>query len=164
MSEDARRPTIADVAAAAQVSVATVNRVLSGKQPVRKATARQGVQAPGTLGFYAARAMRVRAHAEPPPRTFGFLMQQKSRSLYKMLGNELKAATLASTAVRGEAVVEHRDDLSPEATAERLLKLGRDVDALAVVTVDHPRITEAIERLRANRVPVVAIISDLTAP
>ena len=51
-----------------------------------------------------------------------------------------------------------------EATAERLLKLGRDVDAIAVVTVDHPRITEAIERLRAIRVPVVAVISDLTAP
>ncbi len=56
MSEDApadRRATIADVAAAAQVSVATVNRVLSGKQPVRKATARQVVQAAEALGFYA---------------------------------------------------------------------------------------------------------------
>ncbi len=30
--------------------------------------------------------------------------------------------------------------------------------------MDHPRITEAIERLRADRVPVVAVISDLTAP
>ena len=167
MSEDLLancRPTIADVAAAAQVSVATVNRVLSGRQPVRRATAQQVVQAAETLGFYAARAIRARVQAEPPRRTFGFLMQQRGRSLYQTLGNELKAATLASTAVRGEAVVEHRDDLSPEATAERLLKLGRDVDALAVVTVDHPRITEAIERLRANRVPVVAIISDLTAP
>jgi len=60
----------------------------------------------------------VRTQAEPPRRTFGFLMQQRGRSLYQMLGNELKAATLASTAVRGEAVVEHRDDLSPEATAD----------------------------------------------
>ena len=167
MSEDAsanRRPTIADVAAAAQVSIATVNRVLSGKQPVRKATAQQVANAAEALGFYAARAIRVRTQAEPPRRTFGFLMQQRGRSLYQMLGNELKAATLASTAVRGEAVVEHRDDLLPEATANRLLKLGRDVDAIAVVTVDHPRITEAIERLRANRVPVVAVLSDLTAP
>jgi LacI family transcriptional regulator len=105
--------------------------------------------------------MRIRAQAEPPRRTFG-PMQQQGRSLYQVLGNELKAATLASSAVRGEAVVQHRDDLSPEGTAERLLKLGRDVDA--IVTVDHPRITEAIERLRANRVPVVAVISDLTAP
>jgi LacI family transcriptional regulator len=159
-----RRPTIADVAAAAQVSIATVNRVLSGKQAVRKATARQVVEAAEALGFYAARAIRVRADVEPPRRTFGFLMQQRGRSLYQMLGNELKASTLASSAVRGEAVVEHRDDLSPEATADRLLKLGRDVDGIAVVTVDHPRITEAIERLRANRVPVVAVISDLTAP
>ena len=156
MSEDAyasRRPTIADVAAAAQVSIATVNRVLSGKQAVRKATAQQVVEAAETLGFYAARAIRVRTHAEPPRRAFGFLMQQRSRSLYRMLGEELKAATLASSAVRGEAVVEHRDDLSPEATAERLLKLGRDVDAIAVVSVDHPRITEAIERLRAVAFP-----------
>jgi len=167
VSEDApasRRPTIADVATAAQVSIATVNRVLSGKQAVRKATAQQVVDAAESLGFYAARAIRVRAQTEPPRRSFGFLMQQRGRSLYKMLGAELKAATLASSAVRGEAVVEHRDDLSPEATAERLLKLGREVDAIAVVTADHPRITEAIERLRANRVPVVAVISDLTAP
>jgi LacI family transcriptional regulator len=167
VSEDApanRRPTIADVAAAAQVSVATVNRVLSGKQQVRKATARQVAEAAETLGFYAARAIRARVQPEPPRRTFGFLMQQKGRSLYQMLGNELKAAALASSAVRGEAVVEHRDDLSPESTAERLLNLGRQVDAIAVVTVDHPRITEAIERLQANRVPVVAVISDLTAP
>jgi LacI family transcriptional regulator len=166
VSEDAvtnHRPTIADVAAAAQVSIATVNRVLGGKQKVRKATAQQVVEAAEAIGFYAARAIRVRAQPESPRRTFGFLMQQRGRSLYQMLGNELKAATLSSTAVRGEAVVEHRDDLSPEATAERLLKLGRDVDAIAVVTVDHPRITEAIERLRANRVPVVAVISDLTA-
>ena len=91
-----RRPTIADVAAAAQVSVATVNRVLSGKQPVRKATAQQVVQAAETVGFYAARAIRARVQAEPPRRTFGFLMQQSGRSLYQMLGNELRAATLAS--------------------------------------------------------------------
>ena len=159
-----RRPTIADVAAAAQVSVATVNRVLSGKHAVRKATALQVVDAAEALGFYAARALKVRSQAEPPRRTFGFLMQQRGRSLYQMLGNELKAATLGSTAVRGEALVEHRDDLSPEATAERLIKLGREVDAIAVVTVDHPRVTEAIDRLRADRVPVVAVISDLTAP
>ncbi len=69
--------------------------------------ARQVVEAAETLGYYAARAMRVRAQAEPPRRTFGFLMQQRGRSLYQMLGNELKAATLASSAVRGEAVVEH---------------------------------------------------------
>jgi LacI family transcriptional regulator len=159
-----RRPTIADVAAAAEVSVATVNRVLSGRHRVRKATAQQVVDAAETVGFYAARAIRSRAEVDAPQRTFGFLMQQRGRSLYQMLGAELKAATLASSAVRGDAVVEHRDDLSPEATADRLLQLGRDVDAIAAVTVDHPRITEAIDRLREKGVPVVAVISDLTAP
>ena len=101
MSDDVpsnRRPTIADVAAAAQVSVATVNRVLSGKHPVRRPTARQVVEAAEALGFYAARAMRVRAQAEAPRRTFGFLMQQRGRSLYQMLGTEMKAATVRTKA------------------------------------------------------------------
>ena len=65
------RPTIADVAAAAQVSVATVNRVLSGQHAVRKATAQQVVQAAESLGFYAARALRSRVDVEPAKRTFG---------------------------------------------------------------------------------------------
>ena len=158
------RPTIADVAAVAQVSVATVNRVLSGRHAVRKATARQVVEAAESLGFYAARAIRSRVDLEPPKRTFGFLMQQPGRSLYQMLGRELKAATDSAKAVRAEAIVEHRDDLSAEATAARLLKLGREVDAIAVVAADHPRVTEAIERLKEDRVCVVAMISDLTAP
>ena len=157
------RPTIADVAAAAQVSVATVNRVLSGQHAVRKATAQQVVQAAESLGFYAARALRSRVDVEPPKRTFGFLMQQPGRSLYQILGRELSAATRATKAVQAEAIVEHRDDLSPEATAKRLLKLGREVNAIAVVAADHPRVTEAIERLREDHVPVVAMISDLTA-
>ena len=75
MSEDLfanRRPTIADVAAAAQVSVATVNRVLSGKQPVRKATARQVVEAAETLGFMrpelCVSARKPNRHDEPSAR------------------------------------------------------------------------------------------------
>ena len=158
-----RRPTIADVAAAAQVSIATVNRVLNGQQAVRKATAQQVVEAAEAIGFYAARAIRSRLEVKPPARTFGFLMQQSGRSLYQILGRELIAAARAATAVDVEAVVEHRDDLSPEATAARLLKLGREVNAIAVVAADHPRVTEAIERLREDGVPVIAMISDLTA-
>jgi LacI family transcriptional regulator len=159
-----RHPTIADVAAAAQVSVATVNRVLSGRHAVRKATAQQVVEAADALGFYAARAIRSRLDVKAPSRTFGFLMQQPGRSLYQILGRELNAATQAAKTVQAQAIVEHREDLSPEATAKRLLKLGREVNAIAVVTADHPRVTEAIERLREDRVPVIAIISDLTAP
>lgn len=159
-----RRPTIADVASAAQVSIATVNRVLSGGHTVRSATARQVVEAAEGLGFYAARAIRNRLDVKTPYRTFGFLMQQPNRSLYQMIGEELKAATAAAKNVRAEAIIEHRDDLSPQATAAQLLKLGREVDAVAVVAADHPRVTEAIEQLRRDGVPVVAMISDLTAP
>jgi LacI family transcriptional regulator len=158
-----RRPTIADVAAAANVSVATVNRVLNGAQPVRKATEQQVVGAAEQIGFYAARALRGRPEFAPPARRFGFLMQQPERSLYQALGRELTAAAQGETRVEATAIVEHRDDLSPQETANRLLKMGRQVDAIAVVAADHPYVTEAIVRLQQDRVPVVAVISDLTA-
>jgi LacI family transcriptional regulator len=44
-----------------------------------------------------------------------------------------------------------------------MMEMGARVDALAVVSVDHPHVSLAIERLREKGVPTVAIISDLTA-
>jgi len=45
-----RRPTIADLARAAGVSVATVDRVLNGRHPVREETARRVSEAASGLG------------------------------------------------------------------------------------------------------------------
>ena len=45
-----RRPTIADLAQAAGVSVATVDRVLNGRLPVRSETARKVSEAAERIG------------------------------------------------------------------------------------------------------------------
>ncbi|SCM76872.1 ABC-type sugar transport system, periplasmic component [uncultured Pleomorphomonas sp.] len=158
------RPTIADLALAANVSVSTVDRVLSGRHAVRKATAQQVLAAAERIGFYATGTIRHRLKQDRPARTFGFLLQQPRRTFYQILGKALKEATEASEAVQGRAIVEYRDDLSPEEVSENLLRLSRDADAIAVVTADHPKVTGAIDRLRSDGVPVVAVISELTAP
>ena len=49
------RPTIADLAQASNVSVSTVDRVLSGRQSVRKATAEKVLSAAEAIGFYGTR-------------------------------------------------------------------------------------------------------------
>ncbi len=157
------RPTIADLARAAGVSISTVDRVLNGRDPVRRATAEQILGAAERIGFHAVGAIRNRLGADRPERTLGFLLQQGSRSFYRDLGHALAAATGASTAIRGRSRVEFADDLTPESVADRLLRLAKAADAIAVVAADHPRLTQAIDQLNNRGVPVFALISDLTA-
>jgi LacI family transcriptional regulator len=159
-----KRPTIADLASAAELSISTVDRVLNGRDPVRRATADRVLAAAERIGFRAATAIRHRLTETRPERTFGFVLQQRSSRFYQLLGEALTEATRASADIRGRARVDYLDDLSAAAVAERLLKLGRSVDALAVVAAEHPRITAAIAELKERGVPVFALISDLTAP
>ena len=55
------------------------------------------------------------------------------------------------------------DELEPAAIVRRMQEIGRRVDALAVVAVDHPRISEEIERLQREGIPTFALLSDLGA-
>jgi LacI family transcriptional regulator len=158
-----QRPTIAELARAANVSVSTVDRVLNGRDPVRRVTAEQVLAAAERIGFYAVGAIRQRIGTDRPERTFGFLLQQGSRTFYRLLGDALAEATRSSAAIRGRARIEFLEELTPEAVAKRLLKLGKEADAIAVVAADHPRVAQAIDQLSGRSIPVFALISDLTA-
>jgi LacI family transcriptional regulator len=158
------RPTIADVARQADVSVATVDRVLNRRAPVAKATARKVLQAAETVGFHAAALLKRRVEDSAPERILGFLLQKSSQSFYQALGAELVQATRASTAIQGKPVVQFLDDLTPHAVAQRLEEFGSRVDAVALVAADHPKVAAAIERLADRSVPVFTLLSDLTTP
>ena len=158
-----KRPTIADLARVSGLSVATVDRVLNGRAPVREATATRIAAAAEQIGYHAAGLLKQRA-SDVPARTFGFLLQKRQDAFYQALASELTAATKAATYVRGKPVVAFIDELVPSAIASRLRDVGREADALAVVAVDHPHVTEAVEELAAKGVPTFALLSDLTAP
>ncbi len=157
------RPTIVNLAAAAGVSVATVNRLLGGVGSVRPATADRIIETAHEIGYVGLGALRERKRAGLPRRTLGFLMQQSHRALYRMW-----AEAIASTAARRtDAVIDPKvrfeDDLSAEAVAANLIEFGREVDALAVVTADHPLVSQAIDELHRGGVPTVAYVTDLSA-
>jgi LacI family transcriptional regulator len=157
------RPTIADLAKAAGVSVATVDRVLNQRHPVRDGTAERVLRAAETIGFHATALIRQRLREGQPARTLGFLLQRRDDVFYRQLGTDLAAATRQRADIRGKPVVDYIDELSPAVIAQRIAEMGARVDALAVVSVDHPHVSLAIERLKERGVPVFAIISDLTA-
>ncbi|MGD0721698.1 MAG: LacI family DNA-binding transcriptional regulator [Roseiarcus sp.] len=157
-----KRPTISDLAATAGVSVATVDRVINQRHPVREGTADRVLRAAESIGFHATTLLKQRVRFEAPNRTLGFLLQKRD-PFYQRLADDLVAATRDLATLRGKAVVEFVSELSPATIAERLRQLGERVDAIAVVSVDHPYVAQAIEALRARNVPTVAILSDLTA-
>ena len=158
----ARRFTIHDLAARAGVSVSTIDRILNGRSEVRAATGQRVLEAAEAMGFYALPALRQRLQAERPKARLGFLLQQSHRTFYRMIADALRQAE-TETPGPVEVLVEHMDDLSPEAVSDRILRLGQQVDALAVVSAEHPRVANAIETLAAGGVPTYGLISELTA-
>jgi len=156
-----KRPTLADLARAADVSVATVDRVINARHRVREPTAERVLGAAVAIGFHAAPLLKRRVRPETPVRVFGFLLQ-KPDAFYRQLGADLEAATARLTSCRGRAVVEYVTELSPTTIAQALARMGEFVDAIAVVSVDHPRVSEAIARLRDRGKPTFALLSDLT--
>jgi LacI family transcriptional regulator len=161
-----RRATLVTVAEAAGVSTATVDRVLNSRLPVREATALRVIEAAERVGYHGVSLMRARLmeRDERQIRTLGFLLLRRHEAFYQSFGRQLSAAASAHGSGRCMAVVEYMDDLSPATIADRLLDLGREVDAIGVVAMDHPHVSAAIETLRADGRPTFALLSDLSAP
>ena len=158
----AGRITIAELANLAEVSVSTVDRMLNGRHPVRRATAEKVLAAAEASGFYATRLLKERLGVGRPKVKLGFLLQQSNRTFYRLIADAIRLAA-EDASPPAQIHIEHMDDLSPEHIAGRMLAMGGLVDALAVVSAEHPRITHAVETLAADGVTTFGLISALTA-
>ena len=158
------RPTIRDLAEAAGVSVATVNRVLAGRGNVRPGLMQSIVTAAETIGFYGVGAIQSRmADAARVRYRFGFLLNQPSRAWYQNLAKAIRSAAEDATDCEIEVRIEFLDDLSPENIAARMIALGSECDAIGVVAAVHPLVSQAMAELQDQGKPVFALISQLGA-
>ncbi|MGV1760039.1 LacI family DNA-binding transcriptional regulator [Rhizobium sp. A22-96] len=158
------RPTIADLAKAANVGVSTVDRVLNGRDPVRPQTAERVLLAAEKIGFHGVTAIRRRIESDKPVIKLGFLLKQSHRKLYQMWADVLTKAVELYPEAHGRAIVRFMDDLSPAKAAEAILALSREADAIGMITSDHPQVNHAVDGLEAEGIPVFTMISDLSAP
>lgn len=156
------RPTIRDLAEAAGVSVATVNRVLAGAPNVRQPTRSLVQEVAEKIGFYGLGAIQSRVAASRPKLKFGFLLLQPHRPFYQMCAAAIREAAAAVTESEIELRIEFLEDLSPQNTAARLLALGDECDSVCVTTAVHPVVNQAVELLQARGLPVFAFISQLS--
>lgn len=157
------RPTIRDLAAAAGVSIATVNRVIGGTGKVRAATMQKVLEVAQQIGFYAVGALEYRIAEAQSHYRLCVVIQSPTELFASLLAGSVQAAAEAVREGRVQLRVEQLKDLSPDQVARRMLELGEEADALAVLAAEHPIVTDAIERLTARGIPVIAVVSSLLA-
>jgi LacI family transcriptional regulator len=157
------RTTIGQLAKASGVSIATVNRVLSGSTNVRADTMARVKSAADEIGFYGVGSLQSRISATKPKYRLGFLLHQPGRAFYQDVARALKAAAGQTTQASVSLQIEFLDDLSPQNMATRMRALGETCDAIAVVAAVHPLVTQAVLDLQQKGLPVFGLISQLSA-
>lgn len=157
------RPTIRDLADAAAVSVATVNRVLAGAANVRAPTRLLVQEAAERIGFYGLGTIQSRVAASRPKYRFGVLLLQPHRPFYQNIAAALRRAVAEVTSAEIDLRIEFLEDLSPQNTADRALALAKDCQALCIVAAVHPIVTEAVTQMQARGVHVFALVGQLSA-
>jgi len=154
------RPTITDLAAAAGVSLATIDRVLNARAGVRQTTVDRVNEAIERIGYFrdpfAANLARRRdfgVQAFVPQGEGQFVTE-----LRRAVGNTARA--LAPDRVALDLVTFPGED--PHGLAQRLDAVPADaVDGIVIMAPETPQVRDAVRRLKARGVPTVAIISDL---
>lgn len=156
----AKRPTVQDVAREAGVSVTTVDRALNGRMKVREDTLRKIADAAHRVGYHARGLLAQNLDATKPEVTFGFVLIKKSQEFYQNFAREIEAAVAAHPDIRGRAVIRYASSQSPEDFADALRALGSKCDAVAAAAVNHQRLTQAVQDLQADGVPVFSLLND----
>lgn len=149
------KPTLKNVANLAGVSVATVDRTLNGRGGVRRELVAQVLEA--------ARTLRIDRDLDRIPKEtlrFAILMTRTDRDVYARVQKAIQAYQVIHADKGFACSFLFYSGQTPSAIATRIEAAQRGFDGAIVVAYDHPRVTEAINRL-CERMPVVTLISDL---
>ena len=89
----AKKVTMKDIARDARVGIATVDRVLNKRTPVKESTERKVLESARRLGFALEQSQyRLAAGQSAIPLRMGFILLQESHSFYHQLAQALEQA------------------------------------------------------------------------
>lgn len=155
------RPTTLDLAKAAGVSRATVDRVLNGRDGVKKRTVERVNAAIEELGFV--RNLAAANLAKRRTYRFLFILPESGDQFLDEILKHIREADAAFAADMVKSNVRHIDDNDPHTIAALLSSLSsQNVDGVAIYTPEHPQVRDAILRLQERGVHTVPFISNQT--
>lgn len=154
------RATIADLAEAAGVSVATVDRVLNGRVKVRGETALKVHEAARRIGYHGANAIHSRILADRPELQFGIILQKPRHAFYRNFAALIEQRMMAETGYRLRPTIQFAETTMPGELADLLNGMAGKVHAVAATGLDHHAVTGAVSNLRARGIPTFSMLSD----
>lgn len=149
---------IDDVAVRAGVSTATVDRVLNQRPGVRAVTVQRVLKAASEIGYTIDDALPAGALR---PLRLAFLLPAGSNRFLGMVGRQIAGSQDQLASFNMRARVDYIESFKPELLAQHLKKVGRDVDGVAFMALEHPTVREAVDWLAERGVPAVTLISDI---
>jgi LacI family transcriptional regulator len=151
---------ISDLAQAAGVSSATVDRVLNGRAGVRPQTAERVLKAAAALGYLGEH--EARTGMAQRPMNLVFLLPGGNNRYLRMLGDYVDGADEAWAPFPIKCRTQLVESFNPAELAARLLHHGQRCDGIAMMALEHPLVRDAVAALAERGVPVVTLISDLS--
>ncbi len=156
------RATVHDVARAAGVSLATIDRVLNRRGGVRAATIEKVEQAISRLDYRrdSAAAMLAKQHEY----RLAFVIPTGVNTFLSNLAAEVRRLADLGRADRVSIAIVEVPPFDGEALAAALKQLEtQSLTGAAVVATDNSTVRQAIDRLVARGVSVVTLVSDVPA-
>ncbi|VTU30532.1 Maltose operon transcriptional repressor [Variovorax sp. PBS-H4] len=154
------RARVVDIARAAGVSTATVDRVLNKRSGVRDATVQRVLRAAGELDYLPGQLPHTAL--APKPLRLSVLLPAGTNRFIRMLGDMVGYSEEHWAPFNVRCRTEFIESFNPQELAAALRRHGRRSDGIAVMALEHPAVREAVAELAEQGVPVITLISDLS--
>lgn len=153
-------PTINDIARVAEVSLATVDRVLNARPGVREVTVQKVNKAIADLGYVrdaaAANLARGRVYH------FTFILPATDNEFIAMLEGQIEQLAHDMRHARTKLSFMRVAAFDPMALAQAMAAIDpKQVDGVAIFGPETPSVRDAIVQLKAGGVTVVSLVADL---
>ncbi|WP_299501657.1 LacI family DNA-binding transcriptional regulator [uncultured Roseobacter sp.] len=153
-------PTVNDIARVAQVSLATVDRVLNERPGVRKVTVEKVNRAIADLGYVrdtaAANLARGRVYR------FLFILPATNNEFVDLIENQVADLSVGLKRERTRLSCTRVPAFDPMALADAINALDpTQVDGVAIFGPETPSVRDSISRLRQHGVSVVSLVADI---
>jgi len=153
------RPTTTDIAKAANVSLASVDRVLNGRAGVSAKIQSSVNEAIDKLGYV--RDVSAANLAKKRQYDLAFVLPQGSSLFDQTVQSEIKEMAKRGYSERTNITLATAPSKDPHALAGVLHRLSREkIDGVAVMAPETPQVRDAIAELKKQGIAVVAVVSN----
>ena len=151
------RPTIRDLAVAAGVGTATVDRVLNRRPGISAAMVERVARAAECIGYLLPPDHPARSR---PRLRLAFVLHKQAQPFYRSFAEAIGRAARAHPGAEIDARVSFAPSQAPEDFARAIEAAAAQGEAVAATAVNHPALTRLVEELATRGTPVFALLND----